>query len=284
MAAPWQIAADAYRLNHSGLRGTVALRGPAPGLRKLSLTWGEDTLKWLGPLLAVRCIEVAGKPPFQVGFPPARPDHRLRSNLLDVQLDETSRCPVRLQIYWSAARARQIDMEVLATTVHAFDKLEVLTWSAAPAKEATSRSECLFRVSANHSGWVDVREAMRLGAEWLVIPRDRNAAIVGLDGRSPGLDESIVGPPFHSPIVCYRPAGQSWSYVEMSHPDDCARIIARYHRRTVEWGFGLFGLDIEKGVILRGRVRGAIVPRRDDLNRADRLFREFLTEPPHLSV
>lgn len=283
MASPWQIAADAYRLNHSGFRASVALRGPAPGLRKLSLTWGDDTLKWPGPVLGVHSIEVAGKPPFPVGFAATRPDHRLRANLLDVQLDETSRCPVRLQVYWSAARARQIDLEVLATTVHEFAKLEVLTRSTAPVKETLARSECLIRSSADRR-WIDVREASRVGAEWLVIPRDRDAAALALDGRSPRLDESILAPPFHSPIVCYRPAGRSWSYVEMTHPADCVRIIAQCERASVSWGFGLFGLDIEKGVILRGRVRAAFIPRHRDTDQATRLFRQFVAEPPHLSV
>jgi hypothetical protein len=266
------------------LRGTLTLRGAAPGLRKLSLSWRENAIKWPGPLLAVRTIQAAAKPPFSVGFPPARPDHRLRPNLLDIQLDETNRCPVRLQIYWSTARARQIDMEVLATTVHEFGKLEVVTWSSLPAKETTARSECLVRVSAERGRWIDVCEAPRVGADWMVVPRDRDAAALTLDGRSPSLDESILTPPFHSPIVCYRPAGQSWSYVEMTHPDDCVRIIAQCERGKVSWGFGLFGLDIEKGVILRGRVRGAFIPRRRDTDQATRLFRQFVAEPPHLSV
>jgi hypothetical protein len=70
----------------------------------------------------------------------------------------------------------------------------------------------------------------------------------------------------------------------MSHPDDCCRIIARCERGRVSWGFGLFGLDIEKGVILRGRVRGAFIPRRRDTDHATRLFKQFVAEPPHLSV
>jgi hypothetical protein len=175
-------------------------------------------------------------------------------------------------------------MEVLATTVHEFDKLEVITHSVVPADDTRSRSECLVRIAADRGRWIDVREASRVGADWLVIPRDRDAAALALDGRSPHLDESIRTPPFHSPIVCYRPAGRSWSYIEMTHPDDGVRIISRSERTSVSWGFGLFGLDIEKGVILRARLRAAFIPRRRDTEQATRLFNQFVAEPPHLSV
>jgi hypothetical protein len=70
----------------------------------------------------------------------------------------------------------------------------------------------------------------------------------------------------------------------MTHPDDCVRIVARSERANVSWGFGLFGLDIEKGVILRARLRAAIIPRRRDTEQATRLFKQFVAEPPRLSV
>jgi hypothetical protein len=70
----------------------------------------------------------------------------------------------------------------------------------------------------------------------------------------------------------------------MSHPDDCTRIVTCVQRTRVTVSFGLFGLDIEKGVILRGRVRGMFLPRHRDMRHSLRHFARFAAESPHLSV
>jgi hypothetical protein len=41
---------------------------------------------------------------------------------------------------------------------------------------------------------------------------------------------------------------------------------------------------LEKGVILRGRLRGMIVDRRDDVEEAKIAYAKFIAEPPHLSI
>jgi hypothetical protein len=277
MPAPWQLGRNGYRLLHHDLVGVLRLSGSAPGLRNIRVAAGRTTTHWPGPILAVRLVQAVGTTPAEVSFPASRIEHRLRSGLVDIQLNESNRCPVRLQCYWSATRPRQIDMEILVTSIHSFERLEVLTASVASVPES-GRSECL--VKSNR--WLDVPDAGT--ASWVVVPRDAAASAASFDGRQPSINDMMLVPPSPTPLVCYRPAGQRWSYVEMSHPDDCARVLARRAGRRIEWGFGLFGLDIEKGVILRGRVRGVIVPRREDLRRAARLLRRFITEPPHLSV
>jgi hypothetical protein len=78
-------------------------------------------------------------------------------------------------------------------------------------------------------------------------------------------------------------------YVEMVHPDDLARRLStepipkrsatvpgRYIR------YGLFGLAIEKGVILRARLRGCWIQTRNPEEVALALYEEFLRQPPPL--
>ncbi len=285
MFIPWKLSAGSYRLNHSGLAAKLPLRGTAPGLRGLSLNWNGQRLSWPGPLLAVRTIQFAGAPPIDMRFSGSPPDHRLRAGLLDILLDRNDRFPARVQVYWDTSRRHRIEMQILATTIDEFEKFEVTTWSQVPQTGRSShRSECLVSVSAHAGRWVDVHEASTLAADWLVVPRDETCAALSLDRRHPPAGKSVLAPPFHSPIVCYRPAGKNWSYIEMSHPEDCIRIVARPRPKSIEWGFGLFGLDIEKGVILRGRILGAFIPRRRDLHIAEKIFGKFLAEPPHLSV
>ena len=45
-----------------------------------------------------------------------------------------------------------------------------------------------------------------------------------------------------------------------------------------------FGHDLEKGVILRGRLRGMIVPRMVDVAAAHAAYERFVAEPPNLTL
>ncbi len=284
MATPWRLAPDGYHLRGDGLSAVLPLRGPTPGLRRLAVARGSRPARWPGPILAVQSVQAADRPAFPVGFAATRPEHRLRTNLIDLDLAATERCPLRVHLYWSAAATNQIDFEALVTTLHEFERLEVQTRSESVAKSLSASAELFVRAAGAPGRWLDVCAALRAGFDHLVLARDRNAAHLSLDGRPPGLDRTMLAGRFAAPLICYRPAGQSWSYVEMSHPDDCVRVIIVRRRDAVAWSFSLFGLDIEKGVILRGRVRGAVVARQGDLRRAEWLYRQFTAEPPHLSV
>ncbi len=71
------------------------------------------------------------------------------------------------------------------------------------------------------------------------------------------------------------------SYLEMCHPNDTTGFDL-LPEGVVR--FRLFGHDLEKGVILRGRLRGMVVERRNDEETARKAYQRFLAEPPHLSV
>ena len=48
--------------------------------------------------------------------------------------------------------------------------------------------------------------------------------------------------------------------------------------------YGLFGHDLEKGVIVRGRLRGLWIPCGDFDEMSREAFREFLETPPPLGT
>jgi hypothetical protein len=82
-------------------------------------------------------------------------------------------------------------------------------------------------------------------------------------------------------VLSHPQAAPSLSYVEMCHPNDGIGVDLA-DKNNVR--FRLFGHDLEKGVILRGRLRGMIVPREDDVQIARKAYAGFLRELPHLSA
>lgn len=135
-----------------------------------------------------------------------------------------------------------------------------------------------------------------------VQPRDRRAAGLSYNGREPeealrrlhtaplpGPGRSRVAPAVLRPSWP-EPAG---TIVQMVHPDDVARRMLWRIRRQGEPGAevvatrdGLFGHDLEKGVVVRGRLRvlwfpGAAGPEPDQVAGG---FRRFLDEPPPLGM
>jgi hypothetical protein len=125
-------------------------------------------------------------------------------------------------------------------------------------------------------GWIDLEVSTLTPGKW------ENLGVQTRSQFPPGeirlLEE--VAPP----ILIYRPKGQDISYVEFCHPQDGAAL----DRETLADGysatrFKLFGHDLEKGVILRGRLRGQVVPRTDDVQKAKADYQRFLARPPNLS-
>jgi hypothetical protein len=82
-------------------------------------------------------------------------------------------------------------------------------------------------------------------------------------------------------LVLLRLEDSPVSYIEMCHPHDGFDVDLS-EANTIR--FRLFGHDLEKGVILRGRLRGMIVPRERDEAIALEAYQQFLHEPPNLSA
>lgn len=131
-------------------------------------------------------------------------------------------------------------------------------------------------------------------------PRDERAASLSYDGREslPILRALTTLPipatcPHILPSVIHKlPNGDGGiGYIEMVRPNDCARrIIGRNATLTdarlgpISVRYGLFAHDLEKGVVLRGRVRCVWLERVPGEEDVRRLHEDFLNEPPALGA
>jgi hypothetical protein len=159
-----------------------------------------------------------------------------------------------------------VDLEVQASasTVGELRKLEILVrsaWGEAPTTSTTAE------------------------------PRDRASAALSYDGREPDeLLEQLTtfwvpaagSSPYYPLIV---PIGGSSGYLEMIQPNDASRRLVERDGQdssiVTSARYALFGVDLEKGVVLRGRLRGTLLEPGDD---ADEHVRRFLQEPPPLGT
>ncbi|MDG3006461.1 hypothetical protein [Paludisphaera mucosa] len=76
--------------------------------------------------------------------------------------------------------------------------------------------------------------------------------------------------------------GGDLAYFEIAHPDDVSRRSHEYFGEQIGTRYALFGLDLERGVVLRGRLRGVHLPPLPRTKIVDEEERRFLDEPPPL--
>ena len=136
-------------------------------------------------------------------------------------------------------------------------------------------------------------------ASW-VVPRDARSAALTYDGRtSTGELRLLATLPVPEPrdtafppVSLARPwPDRSLRYVEMVHPHDVSRRIVqgpnpdRYIPGSeLAVRYALFGHDLEKGVVVRGRLRGLWIPTESGEADLREAYREFLALPPPLGT
>ena len=72
--------------------------------------------------------------------------------------------------------------------------------------------------------------------------------------------------------------------MEMVRPEDASRRISEGKLPFTTTRYGLFGHDLEKGVVLRARLRGLWLPLTGAMTRTEAEFQHFLTQPPPLTT
>ncbi len=182
---------------------------------------------------------------------------------------------LQVRASWSAAEEDAIDLEVqiTASSVGELAGLEVGVLSRfgpAPGQE----------------------EAVATASR--VAPRDAASAAFSYDGREP-LDvlRSLTTLPIAQslPPRLFPPSGapDDLCYVEMAHRDDVSRRISSdpipegsAHAVAHSTRYALFGHALEKGVILRARLRGTWIRTPIPEANAQTLYQNFLAEPLQL--
>jgi hypothetical protein len=118
-----------------------------------------------------------------------------------------------------------------------------------------------------------------------VWPRDARSAVLSYDGREPDLTRLTTEPPRlpgESPLWLGRTADcPGWRFLALAHPDDVSRRITDGLDVVRD---ALFGYDLERGVVLRGRLRGVWLPEAATEHAAAEEFRRFLDRPLPLTT
>ncbi|MBA4017174.1 MAG: hypothetical protein C0483_08380 [Pirellula sp.] len=98
-------------------------------------------------------------------------------------------------------------------------------------------------------------------------------------------DDAVDLPAYHGCATLVRPRGADWSYVQIVHPVDHAHPCGTTQTPAgLQLRTRLFGRYLEKGVIMRARVRGAMVARARDEAAATALYNDFLHAPLPLTT
>jgi hypothetical protein len=129
-----------------------------------------------------------------------------------------------------------------------------------------------------------------------VLARDPLAAMLTYDGRESPVDmRRITTLPISAtpdrpwpPVVTGLKSG-SLRYVELAHSQDLARRVVEWTNPStledstpIRVRYGFFGHDLEKGVVIRGRLRGLWLPEADLSSKLPLVQERFLGEPPPL--
>ncbi len=254
---PWQLKIPLAELHIEQIGATVDLSCPGGGLR----SWHG-----LGEKLAGIGILGIEMPSFSAGNAGTVGEYRVRGRDLVAAYQGSPAWPVRVDALWHAleVRAEARDLQGPVGVLAALE-LIVSVWTELPdtLPETT------------------VRSVLPQGDVLRLADRD-SGRFVPWEAASdpPGAAAASEGPG----CFLFRPPGGQVSYAEMVHPVDFRKTLfypdsagqpllaARHH---------LFVERLEKGVLLRARVRGLFLARAGDGATAAAWFRAFsTTEPP----
>lgn len=271
MARSWIGDGPAFELEWGGWSWTLRADGPRPGLRPR----GER----FGPVLALEGLAEVGRwVPGALGGATLVTCQRHRDRV------EATYAPadwgeLTVRAAWCPRDQAGVDLEiqVSARSVDLLKTVEVLVSSdvrAASDAPPSGPGPC----------WVE--------------PRDPRAAALSYDGREPDLaslvtmpprdhpQPTLVGPNFGPWLCPDLPALAGKVYAELVHPDDCSRRLhAPGGGPPLALRTALFGYDLERGVVLRGRLRALWLDASTDFRAAAfSAYDAFLREPPPLST
>ncbi|MBI3462819.1 MAG: hypothetical protein HY000_07130 [Planctomycetes bacterium] len=245
----WQLHGWQAHLQVGSFAGQVNLLAPHQGL---SLTLGPENGVVVLDILGIELPSPAPGPE----NPPA--DSYVRGDDLVVVFAQAGPRPVRVEAYWRAghspAAMLSVELQVSVQTSLLESVPELVADSALPGAEVWQlrdpRAGVFERLSQPHG------EAIRLQPE-----------------QGAG-------------CLLFRLPGSSLSYAEMIHPSDFRedQLATAAADSDLTLRHRLFSGELEKGVILRGRVLGLLLPRENDQQAAAQAFAAFSESPPPLTT
>ncbi|HEU5116683.1 MAG TPA: hypothetical protein VFT74_08400 [Isosphaeraceae bacterium] len=253
MLRRWEGSEAEYAIEWGEARWTLRLDGDRPGLRS-----GE-----IGPLLGLEGLSAVGRWDAGAMSGSSLVNVEERLGRIEATYVPEGWDELTLRAAWSSPSEEVIDLEVQVSTrsvgrLHAVEARVLSTLSPPPGP----------------------------GVYRSVEPRDARSASFTYDGRETDLSELSTGPPgpIQTPWLAPKSGREGWTYVELVHPDDASRRIMEGRLPFPTCRYGLFGFDLERGVVLRGRLRGVWLPKSEAFEGAERHRDAFLKEPLPLST
>jgi hypothetical protein len=267
----WRGEGPVFTVDRAGRTWRLALDDPNP-----CLSWSDDGCR--ARLLALEHVAAAGRCDATAFTGPSLVSWARHGSRIEATFAPPGWPGLNVRAAWQPTGEAGFDLEVQVwmTLTEVLRRLEIgvgSVWSPVPDRS----SKC-------PAYWVE--------------PRDDQAAALSYDGReSRDFLASLITLPVPAdsphpldPSLCHFVENSADPpYAEMVQPNDCARrIIGRpavesSRRVTASWiRYGLFGHDLEKGVVLRGRIRGCWIAASRPEEDARRAYEAFLGEPPPL--
>ncbi|HVW38754.1 MAG TPA: hypothetical protein VHB99_15675, partial [Pirellulales bacterium] len=235
------------KLQSASLCGEVDLRSPERGL--FNLAWRDQALA-AHEILGVRldASEAAGE---------SLCDGYERGGDLIATYEQTAARPLRVQVYWRAA-----DAGAMGTSIDLQLSVQTSLLDSRPALFAATR-----------------------------LPKADVQRLVDIATGKFEILEPTIDKPWtiesHSEPLCWliRWPQAGLSYIELAMPGETRRSelsLSADCRLTLS--HEVFAEPLEKGVILRTRIRGAYLPCDADEQLAMQAWREFISAPPPLTA
>lgn len=248
LPATWQIGAQSAEVRCADLSAKLEFSQAARGL--YDVRWGDQALVD-GDLMGVRLVErtACGQTVPRTRWLIA--DCYSRAADLVVTFAAEGASPVRWQVYWTASvaivageRCPMFDVRVSVQTSALDTHLECLLSSRLPDCEVS-------------------RSAVDGGESPCFLLRPSKSPVASLTAGT-----GAIAP--------------ARTYIEMVHPADIRNTEMAADAPSLR--HHLFDTDLEKGVIVRARARGLVVPRARDVEIASAAWQAFVSEPPPLTT
>jgi hypothetical protein len=247
--SPWRSTGFAATLQLDGLRAQADFAHPNDGLTNITIAGqGFGHARLLGVAVAA----AAGTTDEPV-------ECYVRATDMVVAYDASSRQPLRIDALWRVAARLPSD-----------------TFLAAVDLIVSVRTRSL-----NVQPELPVQSVVPASQTFLL--RQLDTAAVAPVTTAPTAITPADGPS----CVLFRLSNTDLTYAEMVHPADFQRdeiSPTGQEGGTVRIAHRLFRTTLEKGVILRARVRGAFFLRSGDAEAASRCYREFAAAEPPLGT
>lgn len=250
---PWKLAGRRAELSLGELSAVVNVDRPGLGVEQIARSGA--------PLKAIRHVLALTEPgPRQSDV--ARPieDCYVRGRDLVAVYAESPAHPLRYVVYWRALAGDELCGAAAGLDLVVSVQTSVLDATPTAVVGSELSAETVFRLAAPRP-------------EWIAVPPRHLEAVLDEPRHAAELTNAAAGARDDDAFLCDLP-NSDWSYAEMIHPQDRMQsdALVLAHEEPADAGrvaaasfvhtsHRVLGLRLEKGVLLRARLRAIFVPR-----------------------